>query len=144
MRNLIFRSIFSLVLLSATTLPAQVTLLLGVVPNVGAAGTTMSVVIKGIFLPDGLTVSQVNFGNDITVQNIERLPSETLDSNGETIVVESIRISIVISSSANIGTRPVRIGLSAISFPAVFTVIHENENPPPGAKTDFGAIQYAT
>ncbi|MCI0611690.1 VCBS repeat-containing protein, partial [bacterium] len=85
-----------------------------------------------------------NFGADITIQNIETLPSETLDSNGETIIVESIRASIMIASSANIGTRPVRIGSSAISFPAVFTVIHEDQAPPSGADTEFGVAQYAT
>ena len=140
----IFRFIAFLALIIPLQAFAQATILLGVVPNVGTTGTSMSVVIKGVALPDGLTVSQVNFGNDIAVQNIETLPSETLDSNGETIVVESIRASIVISSSAKIGTRPVRIGSSVISYPAVFTVIHENEDPPPGGDTDFGVTQYAT
>ncbi len=144
MRNLIFSSVVFLILIIGGPVIAQVPILLGVIPNVGTAGTSLSVVVKGIALPDGLSGLQVNFGNDITVQNIEALPSETLDSNGETIVVESIRASIVISSSANIGTRPVRIGSSALSFPAVFTVIRENEDPPPGAETDFGVTQYAT
>ena len=144
MRNLIFRSIFFLILISATTVSAQVTILLGLVPNVGTAGKSISVVIKGISIPDALTISQVNFGTDITVQNIEPLPFETINSNGEAIVVEAIRASIAISSSAAIGTRPVRVGSSAISFPAVFTIIRENEDPPPGADTAFRVTQYAS
>jgi FG-GAP-like repeat len=144
MRNLIFSLMLFLILSIAAPAIAQITILLGVVPNVASAGESTSVVIKGLLLPANLSASQVNFGTDITVQNIERLPSETFDSNGETILVEAIRASIAISSSANTGTRYIRIGLSALSFPAAFTVIHENEAPPPGADTDFGVTQYAT
>lgn len=131
-------------LFSAMPAGAQVTLLLGVVPSVGTAGSSLSVVIKGLFIPNGLTTTQVNFGSDIAVQNIERLPSQTLDVDGESVVVDAIRSSITISSSATSGTRNVRIGPSAISFPAVFTVIRENEQPPPGANTNFGVNLYAT
>ena len=143
MRNLLFRFIFFLALIIASPVTAQVTILLGAVPNVGTAGESVSVVIKG-FLPDGLTTSQVNFGSDITVQNIETLPPQTLNVNGENVVVHSIRAHILISVNASTGTRFIRIGSSALSFPAVFTVVRENEAPPPGADTDFGVSQYTT
>lgn len=145
MRNLIFSFVVFLSLIIAAPAVAQITTLLGVVPNVASAGESTTVVIKGILLPDNLTISEVNFGTDITVQSIERLPSETLDSNGETILVEAIRASIAISTSANVGTRYIRVGSSALlSFPAAFTVIRQNEAPPPGADTNFGVTQYAT
>lgn len=144
MRNVILSFVVFLILIMAAPAIAQVTILLGIVPNVGAAGTSLSVVIKGILLPDGLTASQVNFGPDITVQNIETLPPQTVDSNGQTVLVNAIRASIAVSSSANIGTHYVRVGSSAISFPAVFTVVRENEDPPPGADTAFGVTQYAS
>jgi hypothetical protein len=144
MRNRIFGFVVFISLIIVVPASAQITLLLGIVPNVAAAGKSTSIVIKGIALPANLSTAQVNFGSDISVQNIERLPPETFDSNGEAIQVEAVRVIISISSSANIGTRYVRVGSSAISFPAVFTVIHENEDPPPGAETDFGVTQYAT
>ena len=123
---------------------AQVTVLLGVVPNVGIAGESSFVVIKGLLIPDGVSASQVNFGADISIQNVETLPSETLDVDGQSVIVNAVRVSISISSSAASGTRLVRIGTSAISFPAVFTVTRSNEKPPPGADTNFGVHQYAT
>ncbi len=130
--------------LSASPVSAQVTVLLGAVPSVGSAGQSLGVVIKGILIPDGVPPSQVNFGSDIIVQSIETLPSQTLDVNGQAVVVDAIRALIAISSSASSGTRFIRIGSSALSYPAAFTVTRENEDPPPGADTDFGISQYAT
>jgi FG-GAP-like repeat len=141
--NNVLPILFFLVFLSASQVTAQVTVLLGVVPSVGTAGQSLEVVIKGLAIPEGVSSSQVNFGSDITVQNIQALPSQILNVNGENVEVDAIRAAIAISTSAS-GTHFIRIGPSVLSFPAVFSVIRPNEEPPPGAETNFGNTQYTT
>lgn len=101
---------------------AQVSVVLGVAPNFGNPGQTITTEVKGIGFPASVSASQVSFGASITVTSVQMLPSQTMVINGETVVVNAIRVSASIAANAAPGSRRVTIGGAGGYSSAVFQV----------------------
>lgn len=102
---------------------AQVSFVLGVAPNFGNPGQTITTEVKGVGFPASVSVAQVNFGAGITVTSVQVLPSQTMVINGETVVVNAMRVSASIAASAALGARRVTIGTLGGYSAAVFQVV---------------------
>lgn len=138
--------VFIIVMLSCGMVLAQ-SVVLGVAPNAGTPGQTISVEIKGLGFPATISPAMVNFGEGVTVTSVQMLPSQTMEINGETITVNSIRTGISISSQAVAGTRRVSIATVGSYSSVVFHVVAGDGGGGGGGGSTgvlFPSKQYAT
>ena len=132
-----------LLLFCAATAVAQVAVVLGVAPNSGKPGETLTTEVKGVGFPATVSPSQVNFGAGVTATSVQVLPSQTMVINGETVVVNAIRVSLSIASTATAGVRRVSVGSSGGYSAAVFIVTGSGGGTSGPADVRFQSRVYA-